>query len=286
MEAWNDLDMERKKMGLGLVGCGAIGTVLAHAIDEGKAGDSRLVYVYDLILSKSEKLASELSHKPRIAKDFRELIECKDIDLIIEAASQNAVRQYALKTLKAGKDLMIMSVGALVDSELTNEIRSFIKGTQRKVYIPSGAIAGLDGVKAAAINKIDEVILRTRKPPNGLKGVPYIENKKIDLNAVKEPTTIYEGNAKEACTLFPENVNVAAALSLAGIGPEKTKVQIIVDPTIQRNIHEIHVKGDFGKLTVHNENVVSPHNPKTSALAVLSAITTLKKITENLQIGT
>jgi aspartate dehydrogenase len=288
MKAWNEFDMrgKEKRLGLGLIGCGAIGTVLAHAIDEGKAGDSRLVYVYDLIVSKSEKLARELSHKPKIAKDFQELIECGDVNLIIEAASQGAVRQYALKVLKSGKDLMVMSVGALVDSELTNEIGSFIKGTERKVYVPSGAIAGLDGLKAAAINKIDEVTLITRKPPNGLEGAPYIKEKKIDLSAIKEPTTIYEGNAKEACRLFPENVNVAAALSLAGIGPEKTKVQIIVHPTIQKNIHEIHVKGDFGKLTVHNENVVSPRNPKTSALAVLSAITTLKKITENIQIGT
>jgi len=273
-------------LGVGLVGCGAIGTVLAHAIDEGKAGDTRLVYVYDLVFNKSEKLSGELSHKPRVAKDFRELIEFEDIDLIIEAASQDAVRQYAIRTLKAGKDLMIMSVGALVDDKLTSEIRHFTKGLKRKVYIPSGAIAGLDGLKAAAINRIDEVILKTRKPPKGLMGAPYIEEKKIDLSTIKEPTIIYEGPAEEACKLFPENVNVAAALSLAGIGPEKTMVQIVADPTIQRNIHEIQVKGEFGRLTVRNENVVSPLNPKTSALAVFSAITTLKKITENFQIGT
>lgn len=273
-------------LGVGLVGCGAIGTVLAHAIDEGKAGDARLVYAYDLVFNKSEKLARELSHKPRVAKDFRELIECEDIDLIIEAASQDAVRQYALRILKAGKDLLIMSVGALVDSKLTSEIRHFTSGSKRKVYIPSGAIAGLDGLKAAAINRIDEVVLKTRKPPKGLMGAPYVEKKKMDLNTLKEPTIIYEGPAKEACKLFPENVNVAAALSLAGIGPEKTKVQIVADPTINENIHEIQVKGEFGRLTVRTENVVSPLNPKTSALAVFSAITTLKKITENFQIGT
>lgn len=271
---------------VGLVGCGAIGTVLAHAIDEGRAGDARLVYVYDLVFSKSERLSKELSHKPRVAKDFRELIEREDIDLFIEAASQEAVRQYALRTLKAGKDLMIMSVGALVDSKLANEIRHFTKSSKRKVYIPSGAVAGLDGLKAAAVNRIDEVVLKTRKPPRGLMGAPYVEEKKIDLSALKEPTIIYEGPAKEACKLFPRNVNVAAALSLAGIGPEKTKVQIVADPTIQKNIHEIQVKGEFGRLTVRTENVVSPLNPKTSALAVLSAITTLKKITENFQIGT
>jgi len=273
-------------LGVGLVGCGAIGTVLAHAIDEGKAGDARLVYIYDLVFNKSKKLSEELSHKPRVAEDFRELIECEDIDLIIEAASQEAVRQYAIRTLKAGKDLMIMSVGALVDDKLTSEIRHFTKSSKRKVYIPSGAIAGLDGLKAAAINRIDEVVLKTRKPPRGLMGAPYVEEEKIDLSKIKKPTTIYAGPAKEACKLFPENVNVAAALSLAGIGPEKTKVQIVADPTIQRNIHEIQVKGEFGRLIVRNENVVSLLNPKTSALAVFSAITTLKKITENFQIGT
>jgi len=117
-------------------------------------------------------------------------------------------------------------------------------------------------------------------------GAPYIEEKKMDLGTLKESTIIYEGPAKEACKLFPENVNVAAALSLAGIGTEKTKVQIVADPTIHENIHEIQVKGEFGKLTVRNENVISTLNPKTSALAVFSAITTLKKITENFQIGT
>jgi len=275
-----------ERLGVGLVGCGAIGTVLAHAIDEGRAGDARLVYVYDLKTEKSGKLAGELHEKPRVAKAFRELIECEDVDLIIEAASQEAVRQYALRALKAGKDLMVMSEGALVDSRLTNEIMSFTRSAKRRVYLPSGAIAGLDGLKAAAMGRIDEVALKTRKPPEGLRGAPYIKENKIDLDTIGEPTVIYEGPAEEACRLFPENVNVAAALSLAGVGPEKTRVQVVVDPTIQRNIHEVTVQGEFGALTVRTENVPSHLNPKTSALAVLSAIATLKKITGHLQIGT
>lgn len=273
-------------MGVGLVGCGSIGTVLAHAIDEGKAGDAWLVYVYDLKAEKCKKIAGELRGKPRVARTFRELIECEDVGLIIEAASQDAVRQYALKALKAGKDLMIMSEGALVDSRLTDKIMSFTRSAKRRVYLPSGAIAGLDGLKAAAMGKIDEVALKTRKPPKGLRGVPYIEEKKIDLDAMVEPTVIYEGSAEEACRLFPENVNVAAALSLAGLGPEKTMVQVVVDPTIQRNVHEVTVRGEFGTLKVRTENVPSTLNPKTSALAVLSAIATLKKITRHFQIGT
>jgi len=285
---WNSRYLEKSRdfLGVGLVGCGAIGTVLAHAIDEGKAGDARLLSLYDLDINKCEKLVKELFHKPLIAETFSELIECEDVDLIIEAASQEAVRQYALRTLQAGKDLMIMSVGALVDTRLTEKIRSLVKGGKRMVYLPSGAIAGIDGLKAAAIGRIDEVTLRTRKPPRGLSGALYIKEKKIDLNSISGTKTIYEGPAEEACKFFPKNVNVAAALSLAGVGPKKTKVQIVVDPTIQKNIHEIDVKGEFGELTVLTQNVVSPINPKTSALAVFSAIATLKKITEGFQIGT
>lgn len=155
-----------------------------------------------------------------------------------------------------------------------------------KVYIPSGAIAGLDGLKAAALGRIDEVTLTTRKTPENLRDAPYIEKRGVDIGAIEEPTLIYEGPALEACRLFPANVNVAASLSLAGVGPEKTRVRIIADPTLRKNVHEIDVKGEFGCLKVHVENVPSPDNPKTSYLAALSAIATLRKITEDIQVGT
>ena len=273
-------------MGVGLIGCGAIGTVLAHAIDEGEAGNTRLVIVYDLVLQKCWKLVSTLSTKPKVAKNFAEFVRCKDTRLVIEAASQDAVSQYASKVFQAGKDLMIMSVGALVDSKLTNEIRTLIDSAGRKVYIPSGAIAGLDGLKAAAIGRIDEVTLTTRKPPKGLKGVSYLEQSGINIDALSKPKTVYKGSALEACKLFPANVNVAAAISLAGVGPEKTEVRIVADPTTKRNIHQIRVKGEFGEFRVRTENVPSPNNPKTSYLAALSAVATLRKITQNMVIGT
>jgi len=273
-------------LGVGLIGCGAIGTVLARAVDRGQAGDTHLVMVYDLATEKSQILVKELTRKPRIAKNFDELIEREDIDLIIEAASQEAVKEYASKVLRAGKDLMIMSVGALVDSDLTKEIKRYAEGRGKKVYIPSGAIAGLDGVKAAVVDRVDHVTLTTRKPPEGFGDAPYVKEKGIRLDTLKNPTIIYEGPALEACRLFPVNVNVAAALGLTGTGLEKTRVRIIADPTIERNIHEIEVKGEFGELKVHTENVPSVDNPKTSYLAALSAIATLRKITEPLLIGT
>jgi aspartate dehydrogenase len=282
----SNVSIRRAPLGVGLIGCGAIGSVLAHAIDEGDAGNTRLIMVYDLFLQKSQKLLSELSTKPKIARNFAEFASCKDVHLVIEAASQDAVRQYASKVLQAGKDLMMMSVGALVDSKLTNDIRTLAENAGGKVYIPSGAIAGLDGLKSAAIEKIYEVTLTTRKPPKGLKDVPYIEQSGITIDALRKPKTVYEGSALEACKLFPANINVAAALSLAGTGPQKTKVRIVADPTIRRNIHEIRVEGKFGEFTVHIENVPSAKNAKTSYLAALSAVATLKKVTQFTLIGT
>jgi aspartate dehydrogenase len=274
------------KLGVGLIGCGTIGTTLAHAIDRKQAGNANLVIIYDLITEKSNILCKKLVCKPKIATSFEELIACKDVDLVVEAASQEAVRNYALKVLGAGKDLLIMSVGALVDLELAEEIGRCAQKNGRKVYIPSGAIAGLDGVKAATIGKVDNVTLVTRKPPKGLRDALYVKEKKINLEKLENATLIYEGTASEACKLFPANVNVAAALGLAGIGTEKTKVQIIADPNVKRNIHEVKVKGEFGELKVSVKNVSLPDNPKTSQLAALSAIATLKKICEPIIVGT
>ncbi|MEM3729050.1 MAG: aspartate dehydrogenase [Candidatus Bathyarchaeia archaeon] len=271
-------------LGVGLIGCGAIGTMLAQAIDRGQAGDTCLVMVFDRNFGRAKNLAQKLKNKPKVVKNFEELLECEGVRLVIEAASQEAVKAYAVEALKAGKDLMIMSVGALVDSDLLSEISRVAKESERRVYIPSGAIAGLDCVKASTMGKIESVTLTTRKPIEGLVDNPYFMRK--TGGRVEKPTLIYEGSALEACKLFPANVNVAATLSLAGIGAEKTVVRVVADPTINRNIHEIEVRGEFGELRVHVENVPSAENPKTSFLAALSAIATLKRLTEPLIVGT
>jgi len=271
-------------LGIGLIGCGAIGSVLARAIDDGQAGDACLVMVFDKNLEKAKALAQKLKSKPKVAKTFKELLNCENVKLVVEAASQGAVRAYAVEVLRAGKDLMIMSAGALVNSKLAGEISRTAKENNRRVYLPSGALAGLDGVKASALGKIERIVLTTRKPLEALEDNAYFKEK--FSGRVEKPTIIYEGSAVEACKLFPANVNVAATLSLAGVGAEKTIVRVIADPTLERNIHEIEVVGEFGKLTVHVENVPSIENPKTSYLAALSAIATLKKITEPMIVGT
>lgn len=269
---------------VGLIGCGAIGSVLAKAIDKGQAGDTRLVIVYDRRVERAKFLSKELKRKPKIAESFEELVACKGVELVVEAASQEAVRAYAIQVLNAGKDLMVMSVGALVDSKLASEIRRVAKERGRRVYIPSGAIAGLDGVKASILSRVERVTLTTRKHPKSLEENPYFKER--FGGKVERQTLIYEGPAVEACKLFPANVNVAAALGLAGVGVEKTMVRIIADPSLDRNVHEIEVVGEFGELKVCVRNVPSADNPKTSYLAALSAIATLKKITEPLTVGT
>jgi aspartate dehydrogenase len=242
--------------------------------------------VYDLVKEHAEKLISGLKKQPKIAHEADDLVSDSKIQIVIEAASPEAVKQYSVRLLSENKDLMVMSAAALIDEKLFAEISSLAKKKGRKVYVPSGAIVGLDNIKSAAIGKIDEVTLTTRKPPQSFEGAPLVEKNHIDLHSLKKPLVLYEGSAKEAVKLFPQNVNVSATLSLAGIGPEKTKVRIIADPETKVISHEIHVKGDFGEFETKTINRPFPTNPKTSFIAALSAIATLKKISENIIIGT
>jgi len=281
-ESWD----ETTQLPIGLIGCGSIGTIIAEAIDRGTIADVELVAVFDIVREKAEKLVGILSGKPTIAETANDLIESKDLKLIVEAASQDAVKQYALKALEEGKDLMIMSAGALIDENLFGQISDYSKMKGRKVYVPSGAIVGLDNIKSAAVGKIFEVTLTTRKPPLSFQGAPFVRSEKINLDSIKEPLLLYEGPAREAVKLFPNNVNVAASLSLAGVGPDETKVRIITDPGAKEIIHEIRVKGEFGELETRTVNRPFPNNPKTSYIAALSAIATLKKIAGNIVIGT
>ena len=267
---------------IGVIGCGTIGACICKAIDTGNI-NAQLAAIYDRSSGHCEKLLKSLKNKPVVSSPA-ELISKADI--VVECASQAAVCELGLSVLKGGKDLMVMSVGAFMDQNLLNEFILTARKNDCRIYIPSGAIAGIDGLKSASSASIDTVILSTTKNPNSLSGAPFILENSIDPGSFHKKTMIFEGNAKEAVRAFPANVNVAASLSLAGIGAEKTRVKVFIDPDVSRNIHEITVIGDFGKFTCRIENVPSPDNPGTSLLAALSAIATLKKITEPLQIGT
>lgn len=269
---------------IGLLGCGAIGTQIALAIDSGKI-PATLTHVYDGSKDASSSLVEKLKNKPEIVENSH-LLSSQSIDIVVEAASQNAVKDAALSVLQNKKDLMIMSVGALLDESIYEILSDACKDFKKTIYLPSGAIAGLDGLKSIK-GELDSLSITTTKHPRSLKGAKFFENSEIDLDIITSSTAIFEGTAKEAVSLFPANINVAALLSLVGIGSEKTRVKIVADPNTDKNTHHIEATGKFGRMTFTIENFPDPNNPKTSRLAILSAIETLRKYCLNdIQIGT
>ena len=265
---------------IGIAGCGTIGRKVATELDAGAVPGAVLGGITSRNLERARHFASTLGGSPPVV-ELESLVEL--VDLVIEAAPASAMDSIALATLSAGKDLMALSGGALLERE---DLFSLADKNGSTIYVPSGAIAGLDGIAGACVGRIDSLTMTTRKPPDGLKGAPGIALSGVDLDAVKEPTVVYEGLALEACKLFPANVNVSAALSMAGLGPHKTRIRIYADPTVDRNTHNIAVEGEFGRLSISIENIPSDANPKTGKLSALSALATLRKITSTVQVGT
>ena len=269
---------------ISLLGCGAIGTKIALAIDTGKI-PGLLTHVFDGSRDASSSLVKKLQNKPIIVENPH-LLSSYPVDIVVEAASQDAVRDIGLSVLQNKRDLMIMSVGALLDESIYDVLSDACKDFKKTIFLPSGAIAGLDGIKSIR-NELESISITTTKHPRSLKGAKFFETSKINLDSLSSKTTIFQGTAKEAVLLFPANINVAALLSLCGIGSEKTAVNIIADPTTNKNTHHIEANGKFGKMTFTIENFPDPNNPKTSRLAILSAIETLRRYCSNdIQIGT
>jgi aspartate dehydrogenase len=248
---------------IGIVGMGVIGHRVAEAVTRGIPGTT---------------LEGVSVRKPATAGSFPvlplpTLIERSD--LIVEAATQASLREFGPAVLAAGKHLMVLSVGALVG--VLDDWARLAEKHGCRILVPSGAIAGLDGVKGAREGAITAVTMETRKPPRGLAGAPYIEQHRIDLDAITTETLIFEGSATDAVAAFPANVNVVAALSLAGIGPQRTRIKLYAVPGQAHNQHRITVEGEFGTLRIEVENVPS-ENPRTGRLSYLSAIAMLREL--------
>jgi len=256
---------------VGIVGMGVIGTEIAKAISNGIPGVA--------LSGVSVRRPATAGAYP--VRPLDELI--RRSDLIVEAATQAALRDFGPDVLGAGRHLMILSVGALVDT--LGEWSRLAEQHGCRILVPSGAIAGLDGVKGAREGAITALTMETRKPPRGLAGAPYIERQGIDLGAIVRETLIFEGPATEAVRGVPANVNVVAALSLAGIGPERTRIRIYAVPGLTRNQHRVTVEGEFGRLRVEIENIPS-ENPRTGRLSYLSAIAMLRELGSPLRAGT
>ncbi len=269
-----------RKIRVGIIGCGTIGGELAIACQTRMRGNLNLVGICDKDAAKSAALQKLLKGKTPVLK-LGDLV--KKTDLIVEAASASISADILKKAIKNKKDILIMSIGGLIGHEdlLKKAAKAGIK-----VYLPSGAICGIDALKSGNTGVIDSVTLTTRKPCQGLEGAPYLKEKNIRLSDIKEETVIFDGTAEEAIKGFPQNINVCATLSLAGIGADKTRVRIVTSPDYTKNIHEVEIAGDFGKISTRTENVPSKSNPKTSQLAILSAIAALEGIVESVKIGT
>lgn len=269
---------------VGLLGCGAIGTQIALAIDSGKIPAS-LTHVYDFNAEKSRLLVSKLQKKPTIVENPH-MLSSNPVDIVVEAASQDAVRNHALSIIQNRRDLLIMSVGALLDESVLEILLDACREFKKKIYLPSGAIAGLDALKSVR-GELESVTLTTTKNPKSLRGAKFFEISGMDADSIKEKTTLFDGTAKDAVGLFPANINVAALLSLAGLGSRNTKVMIVADPKTDKNTHQIEACGKFGKIKINVENVPDTANPKTSRLATLSAIECLKAAcSDDIRIGT
>jgi aspartate dehydrogenase len=271
--------MRRQELLVGIVGMGTIGRAIAQALDtQPMAASIRAVNSRNM--DKARQFVTSLRRQPDVLSLDQLIASC---DLVIEAATQDALAHLAPRTLAAGKDLMVLSVGGILDHP---EWSAMAAQHGCRIYIPSGAIVGLDGVKGACVGHIDRVTITSRKPPQGLAGAPYVEEQGLDVFALQTDTVIFEGTAREACKGFPANVNVSAALSLAGIGPDQTRIRIMVAPGSTRNIHDVEVVGEFGRLTTRIENVPSDTNPRTGKLSYLSAIAMLKDIASPVRCGT
>lgn len=272
--------MSKIKKTVGIAGCGTIGRKVATELDAGAVPGVVVGGITSRNMERATLFASTLGCAPPVVALDR-LVEI--VDLVVEAAPASAMDSIAVATLSAGKDLMALSGGALLERD---DLFRLAEENGATIYVPSGAIIGLDGIAGACAGRIDSLTMVTRKPPEGLRGAPGISAAGIDLDSVSEPTVVFEGPALEACKLFPANVNVSAALSMAGLGPQRTRIRIYADPTVDKNTHDIIAEGEFGRLSIRIENVPSEENPKTGKLSAFSALATLRKITSTVQVGT
>lgn len=251
-------------MKIGLLGCGNIGHIIAV-----HASGFAIAAVYDKVPERAEEIAALAGAQSY--EDFSSFLNA-DVDIIVEAASVNAARSYALDILAAGKDVVIMSVGALTDKEFRDRVRKAAVENNRKVYLPSGAIFGLDNLKIGRISRISRLLLRTTKSPASL-GI-----------AADSRKMIFSGKANECIKAYPKNVNVSVAMSLAA--GQDTDVELWVDPAVDRNVHELFFEGDFGEAYIKVTNFTSPDNPATSYLAALSILCLLEKLSDPIIVGT
>jgi aspartate dehydrogenase len=269
----------RPALRVAIAGLGAIGLKLARALDAGIPGLTLTAVAASDPDRAKAKIAS-LRHAPAIAAAPN---LAGFADIVVDAAPSATFRPLAEATIGAGRILMTVNAGALLSNlDLVDAARK----TGGRIIVPTGALLGLDAVRAAAEGTITRVTMITRKPSRGLEGAPHLVKNNISLVNLKAPLRVFEGSAGDGAKGFPANVNVAAALSLAGIGPDKTRLEVWADPNLDVNRHSIEIEADSARFTMTIENVPSEENPRTGKITALSVIACLKGLVSPLRVGT
>jgi len=263
-----------------IAGLGAIGAPVAKALLAGDVPGMTLVAASARDHAKARKTLG-------VSGASVPLVGLEDLaamaDIIVEAMPASAFDDVAWPVVEQGKTLIALSVGCLLDRQ---DLIDRAKETGATVMAPTGAILGLDAVRAAAEGEIESALVETRKPPQGLVGAPYLVENDIQVEGITEPLCIFDGAVRDAVKAFPANVNVSAAVSLAGIGPDKTRIKLWADPGVSRNTHTVTVVADSTRFTMTIEGVPSPDNPRTGMLTPNSALATLRRMGATLVVGT
>jgi aspartate dehydrogenase len=268
----------RDNQRVAVVGLGPIGRKVVEALDKGIDG-LVLAAVSVQESAKHRDFLAGLS-KPPVILPIDGLADIAD--LVIECAPARLVRSIVAPFVSRGKTAVVLSAGALLENE---DLIALARQNGGQIVVPTGALIGLDAMTAAAEGKILSVRMVTRKPVNGLVGAPYLVANKIDIEGITEPLRVFEGTAREAAKGFPANLNVAVALSLAGLGPDRTRLEIWADPALTRNVHRMEVDSDSARFSMSIENIPS-ENPKTGRITALSVIAYLRKQRSALRVGT
>jgi aspartate dehydrogenase len=270
--------MPRQTLKVGLAGLGAVGLEVARRLEAGIPG---LVLTAVAVRDQEKARRNLPGAGDRIPIVAAEAL-AQSCDVVVEGLPPTAFRAVASSVVEAGKIFMPLSVGQLLDNW---DLVERAKETGARILVPTGALLGLDAVRAVAEGTIHSVTMVTRKPPGGLEGAPYLVERNISVKDLKAPLKIFDGTAREGARGFPANVNVAAALSLAGIGPDKTRLEIWADPALTRNTHRIEVDADTARFSMSIEGIPSA-NPRTGRIVPLSAIATLRGLVSELKVGT
>lgn len=271
-------------MRIGIIGGGVIARLFLEHIARGDMGEASVVAIQGRSPASRGKPLAEQYGVPFVT-GLDELIAARP-QVVIEAASHDAVRDFAKPLLKQGIAVIILSGGALCDDALRARLEAAAAKYKALLYVPSGGIGGLDALKAVCVAGADSVEIAVTKPPAAWKGIPYVQKLGLDLDRLTGPVTLFEGSARAGVPHFPANVNIAAVLSMSGIGFDRTRLKVVADPALKFNTHFIVIRGNTGRIDIKFESVAMPENPKTSMLACFSALAAIRELGRSTRYGT